>query len=297
MYLLCAREVFLSYEALLHNFIVWSEQQEDIRVVFVFGSHGRDDHPADLWSDLDIMFVTTQPYIYVTQTDWLRNFGNLWMSHLEEFRDNWLVERRVLFEGGLAVDFIPIDVTVMEKMLAVDLLPVETAILPGIRVVVDKDGYEEALLQAREYLQAHQTYAQPPRGQAFRESIEDFWYHSYWVAKKWQRGELWSAKWCLDVYMKKLLLQMLEWHGGATHGWNTPIKKDGRFLEEWADARALQELHSAFAYYEHEDIGRALNATRVLYSWLARETASRLHYTYPLEAEERVGQLLEQFPL
>ncbi|GCE31296.1 aminoglycoside 6-adenylyltransferase [Dictyobacter alpinus] len=287
----------MSYEALLNNFLHWSEQQDDIRVVFIVGSRGREDHPADEWADLDIIFVTTQPYNYVTKTDWLYKVGTPWMSHLEPFRTGEIVERRVLFAGGLAVDFAPLAVDMMEKLLAVDLLPLETVILPGIHVVLDKDGYKDLLLEARERLQAQSVQSRPPHNHEFSESINDFWYHAYWVVKKWQRGELWSAKWCLDVYMKQLLLHMLEWHARATRGRDAPVKNDGRFLEEWADPRALEELPTCFAHYEHEDMRIALNATCLLYSRIAREAAHLLHYTYPNEIEERISQLLEQHQL
>lgn len=60
-----------------------------------------------------------------------------------------------------------------------------------------------------------------------------------------------------------------------------------RFLEEWADPRAVADLVAAFAHYDEEDIWRALLATMDLFVWLERETAAALHYTYPTDGESQ----------
>ena len=50
-----------SMEQLEQRFAAWAQTQPDIRAAFVVGSRARTDHPADQWSDLDIMVVTTRP--------------------------------------------------------------------------------------------------------------------------------------------------------------------------------------------------------------------------------------------
>jgi len=60
--------------------------------------------------------------------------------------------------------------------------------------------------------------ASPPAPAEFLNAVNDFWYHAVWTAKKLRRGELWIAMSCLDSYMKRRLLQMIEWHARATHG-------------------------------------------------------------------------------
>lgn len=53
------------YEELIQRFVQWAERQDDIRLAFVLGSRARTDHPADVWSDLDLAVVTKdiRPYI------------------------------------------------------------------------------------------------------------------------------------------------------------------------------------------------------------------------------------------
>jgi aminoglycoside 6-adenylyltransferase len=118
-------------------------------------------------------------------------------------------------------------------------------------------------------------------------------YHVVWTAKKLARGELWTAKSCLDDYMKWRLLQMIEWHARLTRGvadtWH-----GGRFLERWADPRALAGLRQAFARYDAGEVKDALRATLELFHWLAVETGERMTYAYPFQAEEHVSKLVSK---
>jgi len=281
----------LTCEQVMDNFVQWAQEQSDIRAVLIIGSRGREDHPADQWADLDLLFVTTDPYRFLTRTDWLDHLGVPWLTYVED--DAGVLERRVLFEGGVDVDFIPLSFDLIEKMIGVDLLPLEDVILPGIRILLDKDGLADVFHTARAELAKAPTRSIPPHATELMEVVNNFWYHALWVSKKLQRGELWYAKWALDWRMKTLLLRMLEWHARATHGWNYNTWKDGRFLEEWADPRAYNSLRHAYAHYNKEDIERALLATLDLFCWLTRETTALLNYTYPAQVEEHITSLMQ----
>ena len=67
----------------------------------------------------------------------------------------------------------------------------------------------------------------------------------------------------------------------------------GRFLEEWADARAVESLPAVFAHYDEDDVWRALMATMELFRWLAIETADLLGYSYPSFGEERTTEFVQ----
>jgi aminoglycoside 6-adenylyltransferase len=85
-----------------------------------------------------------------------------------------------------------------------------------------------------------------------------------------------------------VLLRMIEWHALATHDWKLDTWFHGRFLEEWANPKAVEGLHETFAHYKMEDIKRALLASIDLFRWLATETGTRLNYPYPTEADKNV---------
>jgi hypothetical protein len=62
----------------------------------------------------------------------------------------------------------------------------------------------------------------------------------------------------------------------------------GRFLEEWADSKAIEDLQKCFGRYDKEDAKHALLAAIELFQSLAHETATKLSYPYPTETDKNV---------
>jgi aminoglycoside 6-adenylyltransferase len=118
-----------------------------------------------------------------------------------------------------------------------------------------------------------------------RAGKNDFWYHTVWSATKLRRGELFIAKSCCANTMKRRLREMIEWHARVTHGWDYDAWHDGRFLDQWADPRAVAGLRNAYAHCDEADVRRAVFATMDPFRWLATETAGRLGFGYPTEGD------------
>ena len=277
----------MTYEDVLDRFLAWARPQPDVRAVMVVGSRARTDHPADAFSDLDLVVVTTDPDRYLSGTDWLEPLGTPWLTFLERQAVGEGLERRVLFEGALDVDFVPLPNEAVREMALEGWPPEIAAVLRrGFRLVLDKDD-----LLSRTIGGVHGTppsAAAPPTQAEFLALCHDFLYHAVWAAKKLRRGELWIAKSCADGYMKQLLLGMIEWHARSERGWDHDTWHGGRFLEEWADPGALDGLREAFARYDEADVRRALLATMDLFRRIGRETGARLGRAYPEEADQRV---------
>jgi aminoglycoside 6-adenylyltransferase len=280
-----------AYEQLVERFVRWAQSEENVRAAVVIGSRARVDHPADEWSDLDVIILANDPEQYWSTVDWLNNVGTPWLTFVEPTPDGAGFERRVLFEGGLDVDFVPDPVAAFRQVLDTELPPdLVDMIRRGIRVLLDKDNLSERLAA----VEIEPVVPPPPAEPEFLNVVNDFWYHTVWTAKHLRRGELWWAKSCCDSYLKQLLRQMLEWHARASRGPSTDTWMRGRFLEEWADPRAVAALPAIFAHYEAQDVWRALLATMELFRWLAVETAELLDYAYPSFGAERAAQLVHK---
>ena len=268
------------------RFVAWAAGCHDICAAFVVGSRARLDHPADEWSDLDIVFITTEPESYLTSTDWLTHMGEPWLTYVEPTAVGGSRERRVLYAGGYDVDFALFSPALFAQ---VPLDAAHAVAHRGTRVLLDKDGVLARLLATTAALP---PALPPPAQHECLEVINDFWYHALWTARKLRRGEVYTAKACCDGYMKDLLLRMSAWHARAIHGWSHDTWHGGRFFEEWADPRIVAGLRRAYAQYDAGDVRRALWATMDLFRWVARETAAHLSYPYPTEADERVVALV-----
>jgi len=210
----------------------------------VLGSRARTERPADEWSDLDVLVVAREPALLLQDADWIGELGPARITFVEPTATGDGLERRVLYDDGVDVDFSIVGLDELDRLSAD--AEVDEVVRRGIRILVDKDGRLSRLDAARPAPPAAWT---PPSQEAFEELTSDFWYHAVWAAKKLRRGELFTAKAAVDSYMKRLLLRALEWHAHAldptVDTWHA-----GRFLEQWADPRAVNELRSAFARYD-----------------------------------------------
>jgi len=273
----------LSKKELLQRFLDWTRSQPDIRAVALVGSTARSDHPADKWSDYDLLVVASNPQIYLTSMEWLDTLSHSWCSVLETTPAGEPIERRVLFENGIDMDFIIVSVEVACQ--GFQNMPMVLEISQRGRKVLWDPGNILPEISASPI--PTQT-VQQPTSQLFLNVVNDFWFQVAWTAKKLRRGELWIAKKCCDTYLKDLLLQMIEWEAQSANNWKINTWFNGRFLEQWALPRTVEELRQAFAYYEAEDVWRALEVTMKVFQRIAQEVAIRLGYIYPIESEERV---------
>ena len=268
-----------AYENLLEKFILLASNEENIRLVFIVGSRARKNCPADEWSDLDLVIAANNPEDLLNKTEWLNYIGIPRITFLERTAVGGGLERRVLFDGGLDVDFAIFPVQLISHL---GNNPESMKVLSrGFKIVLDKDNLMKDLSLPTEDTVPHPK----PREKDFINLINDFWYHSVWTAKKLRRGELLEAKLCCDIYMKNLLFQVLRWYTYATKGWNYDTWHEARFFEKWVDSSILAEMERIYAHYEGEDIWNALFSTIDLFRRLSKETSALLDYQYPTDAD------------
>lgn len=286
-------QIEASYERLVRRLVKWAETCPDIRAAVIVGSRARVDHPADEWADLDVLLVVLSPESYLSKIDWLGEIGNPVLTFLEPTATGGEMERRVLFEGMLDVDFSIVPKSKAQQLLRDGVPPevladVSNTFGRGVRVLLDKD---RMVAQLQKVLSSTKTLLpSPPTQREFLDVVSDFLYHAVFTAKHLRRGELWWAKMCCDCYMHRLLLRMIEWHARVTYGMNYDTWFRGRFLEKWADPRVLKELRSAFAHYDEEDVKRALLAVMGLFRWLATEISEKLGYSYPIDVDKHIAK-------
>jgi len=286
-----------SYEGLIRHFCEWAKERADIRAVFVIGSRARADHPADEWADLDLVIVTTNPEYYVSATDWINIVGKPLLTFIERTPTADEKERRVLFEGMLDVDFaiLPQEKAVKFLQVAVSqegLVQLSNVLGRGMRVLLDKD---QALTKLQDSVRSVKRPApQKPTEQEFLDVVSDFLYHAVFTAKHLRRGELWWTVMCLDCRLQDLMKTMIEWHTLATHDWKRDVWFRGRFLDEWAEPEVTKELEKGFAHYDKEDAKQALMASIALFGRIAKETAHKLSYPYPTEADRKITKWVEE---
>jgi aminoglycoside 6-adenylyltransferase len=278
----------LTYDDLTERITAWAASTSDVRAAFVLGSRARLDHPADEWSDLDVLVFAHNLEQFIQSSAWATAIAPTWLTFVERTGDGQSWERRTLYAGGLDVDIAFNPPEWLDSMLH-NMPPAYVDIIRrGVRVLVDKDG---RLSQILSLPLPEISMFKKPTGQEFTNATSNFWYHTLWSARHLRRGELWWAKSCVDMHLKGLLQGMLEWHARAKKGEQFDTWLRGRFLEEWADPRAVIQLSGTFAHYDAGDIASALLATMDLFRWLEDETAAAWGYSLQDEGEQQAAAI------
>lgn len=276
-------EFYNKFEA---SFTSWAEKIDDIKAAFIVGSRSRMDHPADEWSDLDIIIFANNYETYFSNINWLENLGNIWVTFTYQ-TSSGEPERLTLFEGGFQVDIVFLSTNSLYKLVKNRITP--DNFCRGVRVLIDKDNVSDFIVPSNFKSRSSSTINED----AFIQAINMFWFGSLYVAKQIMRRELWAAK-TRENDMKTLLLQMMEWHAKTIHGEDYDVWHAGRFINEWVDQETLKELKNTFGHYEKIDSFRALIATMNLFRRLSNEIANKLQLRYPTEVDENITTWIKE---
>jgi aminoglycoside 6-adenylyltransferase len=276
----------MTYDELERATVQWAQARPDIRAVLVVGSRARGEHPADKWSDLDLILLTTDSRPYDNDA-WLSELGTVWVVCVEEANPGD-PDVQAIFEGGIGGDFTFVTVENAERPL--DALLAELAyqgvLSRGARVLFDRYG-PPRLLPERPV-----EAPEPPTEEEYRRLVGAFWLYATRVAKFTRRGDLWRAMQYLTFELNQRLLTLMEWHARATGPRYTWY--GGRFMQEWADPRALEALPGIFPHFIACGLREALAQAIELFRTLAQETATHLGYEYPSEMDRRISRMIEK---
>lgn len=263
------------YASIKSNLMELARSDDSIKAVIAIGSTTRKDIVADEFSDLDLFIITDNT------ESWLRGnnpekLGNVRISFVEPTLGGG-EERRCIYDDSLDVDMI---VFTPEQFDAAIKQGVASWVCNrGYKVLYDTMGFETLMAQ---YIKTEVGSADISETE-YKNRVNDFYFHTIWASKKILRGELWSAKMCLDAYLKGHLLRITEAYTVCKY--HTDTWHDGRFLDRWADESIRNELKSCFAHYDREDMIAALKATEKLFTRLAGELADMKGYPFPEDAK------------
>lgn len=267
----------ITFDDIITRFVAWAKVQKEIHAAIIIGSRARTDAPADQWSDLDIIFLADKPDQFIHSEGWLNQIHPYSITFLEKTAVGNGIERRVMFNPHLDVDFVILTPEQFSGMLP--LKEVQQVFKNGFKVLFDKTDVTNGIKVSDDFSQARAL----PSQEQYDNLVQDFWYHVVWVSKKMLRGELWVAKECMDSNLKYLLRTMAEWHAIAVldqSPWH-----NGRFIEKWADPRLVDSFPKIFATYNRSEILNAMKETMDIFRLLATETGNARGYAYPDNAD------------
>ncbi|MCB8985199.1 MAG: aminoglycoside 6-adenylyltransferase [Ardenticatenaceae bacterium] len=276
------------YLQLEEKIVRWAETQTAVYAVLRIGSRARQVGPADEWSDLDLILLAAAPEQYAQDAAWLEVIGEPLIPVLERHESGF--EWLVLFADGLKADFYfsPADEDVTAVLAR---FPYSHVLQRGTDVLYVQPGL------ALDLPPGAPPPVTLPTAVALQHEVNTMLLSGFKAARFIRRGDLWRAHLLLDTTMRSQLLTMIEWHAWAQFGPELDTWYNGRYLEDWADARAVAALPFTYAGYTAADSWRALLAMLTLYRWLAEETAVRCQLPFSPRAADQVLAWIQEIYL
>jgi len=275
---------------LIKRIVALGEEDEDIRAIILEGSFTADFQVDEL-SDYDINIFSSNYEKYLIQDGWMARIGEVLLYQKEhlEFYDTFIPTRLVLLRDRERVDFSFWKPELLDDIIRGE--KVYASYKNGYQILVDKDQLACQL--------------KPPDGSGFvitfpsctefLQTIYDFWFEAYCVARYLSRKDLWFAKRIENSYIKDHLYQMALWHHQANNDWRADplLHIEGKRFERWASAELIESISKCFSMYEIDGTWKSLFAMLDLFQGLAHQTALELQIEYPEQVERDMLSYLE----
>lgn len=272
------------YAQLEQRLAAWAAAHPHALALVIIGSRARADHPADAWSDLDAILFTADPERFAP--------GLPWQGEIEALFDApvWFAAHSVTSRGDRETEWVlagglKLDVMFMRSEVQQDQ-PTLQALIEGAPYRNVFAGGLRALYErhpAPLHLPSPPAPARPTQAE-FDNCVANCLLDLTRAMKLSRRGELWRGARAINEEFHAGLLTLLEWQArlrpdAAPHDW-----RYGRFLEEWADPRALAALPTTYANASLPGARGALRACLDLLGWLAPEVARLAGLSFSPEA-------------
>ncbi len=276
--------------SLIAKIVALAQEDEDIRAVILEGSFTANFQVDEL-SDYDVNIFARNYDKYLSDDRWLGKIGEVLLYQKEQFQfygtiiPNWLV----VFRDRERVDFSFWHLQLLSDMVQGD--KEYESYKNGYQILVDKDRLAEKLRPP----DGSGFYVSPPTRDRFLQTIYDFWFEAYCVARYLSRRDLWFAKRIEDSYIKDHLYCMALWHHQAEKGWKPDplLHLEGKRFEKWASPELIEAIGRCFSSYDVESTWKSLFAMVGLFGQIARKTAIQLGIEFPERVERDVLDYLE----
>jgi aminoglycoside 6-adenylyltransferase len=276
--------------SLLDKVVALAYADEDIRAVILEGSLAVQFQVDEL-SDYDVNIYTRNAEKYLVDDRWLSQIGRVILYQKEKFQfyEDIVPTRLVLFRNRERIDFSFWRLTILADIVRGE--KTYESYKNGYQVLVDKDHLATQLPPP----DGTGFSLSPPTRERFRQTIYDFWFEAYCVARYLARRDLWYAKLIENRYIKDHLFRMALWNHQTENEWapDPILHTEGKRFEKWAPAELIESVTRCFSLYDVDGTWQSLFAMVGLFNQLARQTSLRLQIEYPDRVEEEIVDYLQ----
>lgn len=263
-----------------------AREDPGIRAVLLNGSRANTKIRNDKYQDYDLVFLVADIEGYVNNPEWVNVFG----------------ERIIMQIPGqvdIGEDDVNSDDRITYLMLFKDLNRIDLTLLEVskkdshsdslTRVLLDKDGLfpERIMPSDRDY------WVKKPTQKQFHDHCNEFWWVSTYVIKGLLRKELIYAKEMLEIPVRNMFMQLLEWYVGVENQFSVNLGANRKFLKEYISEDLWASVQRTYPNLEAKNMWNSLKEMMAVFEELEKEVARRLDYDYRQEEITNVTEYLK----
>ncbi|WP_047979763.1 aminoglycoside 6-adenylyltransferase [Ornithinibacillus contaminans] len=275
-----------STDVMMELILTVAEKDERVRAVGLNGSRTNPNVPKDRFQDFDIVYLVSEMDSFLRDPTWIDVFGERIILQTPEDMAMFPPElgKRfsylMLFTDGNRIDLmlIPLeekDIYCKEDKLTIILMDKDNS-LPLVPPPTDRD-----------------YWVSRPSADYFADCCNEFWWVSTYVAKGLWRKEFLYATDHLNLYVRPMLIKMLEWQVGIQTNFSLSIGKNGKYLDQFLPEITWKRLLMTYPTGSYESVWAALFGMCELFRDTAKSVAKSLGYSYNTQDDQRVSSYLK----
>ncbi len=274
--------------------IDFAKRDDRVRAAVLTGSRANPLIEPDAYQDFDVIFIVQQISEFIADKSWLDYFGR---PHLQQFPDDmnlgndWPNDKHsytilTVFEDGSRFDSTLFPKEYFKNEFTNDSLAV---------VLVDKDQLFEKIADSSD----KDYHIKKPSFVEFSEVCNEFWWCCPNVAKALKRGQILYAKHQLEVIVRPMFMQVLNWKIGIDTQFSISTGKFGSHAKPYLSDTLFTEVLKTYADSNLKANWKALHHMMQLFKSLQRFCAEHFEYDFnEIEAENSIQftKKIEEFP-
>lgn len=265
---------------------------DSIRAVLLNGSRANPNIEPDKFQDFDIVYIVNDLQPFVADHSWVNYFGKRLIWQLPDEMDLENGDKKKMdsfaylmhFEDGNRIDLTLVSKNKVNSNFNLDSLTV---------VWLDKDKLFSNIPNSNEgdYL------IRQPTAKQFKDTCNEFWWVSTYVAKGLARNEITYAKQMLETVVRPMFMKMIEWHIGTETKFSVSFGKCGKFMKNYVSDETYENVLKTYSDHQIENNWNALFLMTKLFGEFAVSVANNISFSYNLNEAENVSAYLKELML
>ena len=266
-------------EEIMECILDTAKADPSILAVGLQGSRSRQID-VDRYSDFDVVFVVRSLQPYLQDKEWIRRFGEILILQTPDDGFDHPSEPRVRHKFTWLMQFTDlsrIDLTLIE---CAD--PAFSSL--KMKVILDKEG-----IYTGQEIQGEAFPFRFPREKEYRETVNEFWWITFYVAKGICRDETPYARSCFDILLE-MTGRMLEWKIGIETDGRANLGKFMRHLRDHLPIEDFTSYEACFPTLSRADITAKLINIMTFFAWTSLAVGDAAGFG---TTSEKTGQIQE----